>query len=340
MEILIVDDDRVTVVKLQRSLEKLGHRVTVARDGAEAWRRVCAGGVSLIVSDWMMPELDGLELCRRIRARAATPYTYVILLTARGSRDDRLEGLDAGADDFLSKPLDTGELVARINVARRILAMHDQLQSHADQLAALHVALERQNAMLAERAATDALTGLCNRRQFDESLRSALSFAGRHGQMLSLIMLDVDLFKTYNDTFGHQAGDDVLRILAGTLRTESRGHDIVARYGGEEFAVILPATDSEGAVSAAERLRMAVARQPWPQRSVTASFGVATAVARACDADRLLREADRALYHSKARGRNCTTHHADLVGSPPSRGPRSDDAISLGATSTPGVDPS
>jgi two-component system cell cycle response regulator len=312
MDILVADDDRVTVLKLQRSLEKLGYAVTVAHDGAEAWQHVREDKVSVLISDWMMPELDGLELCRRIRARHTTTYTYVILLTARDSRDDRLEGLDAGADDFLCKPPDTGELIARLNVARRILTMHDQLQSHAAQLAELHAALELQNAMLAERAATDGLTGLCNRQQFDDSLRSALSFAVRYAQPLSLILLDVDLFKTYNDAFGHQAGDEVLCGLAETLRAVARTHDVVARYGGEEFAVILPATEMPGARAACERLRVAVEGRIWPYRPVTASFGVTTTSSPFVEPTRLIEEADRALYHTKSSGRNRVTHFCDL----------------------------
>jgi diguanylate cyclase (GGDEF)-like protein len=312
MEILVADDDRVTVLKLQRSLEKLGYAVTVAHDGAEAWQHVCENKVSVLISDWMMPEVDGLELCRRIRARYTTSYTYVILLTARDSRDDRLEGLDAGADDFLCKPPDTGELIARLNGARRILKMHDQLQSHAAQLAELHAALELQNALLAERAATDGLTGLCNRQQFDDSLRSALSFAVRHAKPLSLILLDVDHFKTYNDAFGHLAGDDVLCGLADTLRSVARTHDVVARYGGEEFAVILPATEMPGAWAAAERLRVAIEGRIWPYRSVTASFGVTTTCSPFIEPARLIAEADRALYHSKSSGRNRVNHFCDL----------------------------
>jgi diguanylate cyclase (GGDEF)-like protein len=316
MDILVADDDRVTALKLQRSLEKLGHQVTVAGDGAEAWRHVRDGRVSLLISDWMMPELDGLELCRRVRARTAATYTYLILLTARDSREDRLEGLEAGADDFLSKPLDTGELAARLRVAQRILEMHDQLRSHAAQLAELHAALEVRNALLAERAATDGLTGLHNLRQFDESLRAALSFAERHAQPLSLVLLDVDHFKLYNDAFGHQAGDEVLRRVADLLRTDARTHDLVARYGGEEFAVILPATDTVGACAASERLRVAIAEWPWPLRPVTASFGVATTTSPIADAARLIEEADQALYHSKTRGRNQVSHFCDFPASP------------------------
>jgi len=314
MEILVADDDRVTALRLKRSLEKLGCVVSAVHDGAEAWRRVGAAKVGVLISDWMMPELDGLELCRRIRARHTTAYTYVILLTARDSRDDRLQGLEAGADDFLCKPPDTGELMARLNVARRILTMHDQLRAHAAQLAEFHAALAMQNTLLAERAATDGLTGLCNRRQFDESFRAALSFAARQAQPLSLAILDVDHFKTYNDAFGHLAGDEVLCALSDILRSLARTHDVVARYGGEEFAVILPATDAAGACAACERLRVAIEHRTLPCRPVTASFGVTTTSSPFVEPSQLIEQADRALYHSKSCGRNRVTHFSELQG--------------------------
>jgi diguanylate cyclase (GGDEF)-like protein len=301
----------------------MGHAAEVVCDGAGAWRRIRAGGVGLLISDWEMPEIDGLELCRLIRARADSLYTYIIMLTARDSRDDRLVGLQAGADDFLTKPLDSGELVARLNIARRILAMQDQLRAHAAQLAELHATLERQNvlleqrnALLGELAVTDGLTGLTNRRQFDEALRSALAFARRHDRPLSLLLLDVDHFKAYNDAFGHPAGDDVLRDVAGKLRSQARENDVAARYGGEEFGLVLPATDVQGARTVAERLRAAIASGPWPLRPVSASFGLATTTATVPEAILLIEQADRALYASKARGRDRVTHHLDLVLAP------------------------
>jgi diguanylate cyclase (GGDEF)-like protein len=320
MNILVAEDDRVSALRLCRALEKMGHAVDVVSDGAEAWRRVCEGRVGLLISDWEMPAMDGLELCRRIRARPDALYTYIILLTARDTRDDRVAGLQAGADDFLTKPVDAGELVARLNIARRILSMQDELRAHAAQLAELHAALERQNALLerqnallAEQAASDGLTGLNNRRHFDEALRSALSFAHRHNQPMSLVLLDVDHFKSYNDTFGHPSGDDVLRALAEILKSLARDHDVVARYGGEEFALVLPATDEGGVRAVAERLRASIASHPWPLRPVTASFGLATTAATAPDAAALIAEADQALYASKVRGRDRVTHHLDLA---------------------------
>ncbi|AGA25165.1 diguanylate cyclase [Singulisphaera acidiphila] len=312
MRILVAEDDRVSSLKLCRALEKLSFEVEVVLNGADAWDRIRNGKVELLISDWMMPEMDGLELCRLVRARPDALYTYVIMLTSRDSRDDRLAGLEAGADDFLTKPFDSTELVARLNVARRILTMQRQLHSHAIQLAELHAVLERQNELLVERAATDGLTGLNNRSYFDETLRSALAAAERHDKLLSLILVDVDHFKTFNDSFGHQAGDEALRIVAETLRSTTRAHDKVARFGGEEFAVLLPETDENGARMIAERLRVAIETHHWVRRPVSASLGIATTRFPVPDAAQLIEEADKALYRSKSMGRNRVTHHLDL----------------------------
>jgi diguanylate cyclase (GGDEF)-like protein len=312
VDILIAEDDPTSALKLRRALEKLGHAASVAADGSEAWRRVTGGSVPLLISDWMMPGLDGLELCRRIRTRDAEPYTYVILLTARDGRDDRFLALEAGADDFLTKPLDGAELVARLRVAGRILAMQERLRAQAEELRALQADLRRKNDLLAEQATTDGLTGLRNRRALDAALETAASQAARLAQPLSLVMLDVDRFKAYNDAFGHPAGDEVLRRVAQTLSDGVRPYDAAARYGGEEFAVVLPATGADAATAVAERLRAAVAAHAWPNRPVTISLGIATTGPPTPDGRRLVAEADQALYCSKARGRDCVTHHRDL----------------------------
>ena len=193
---------------------------------------------------------------------AGRPYTYVVMVTARGGNEDRLEALAAGADDFLAKPFDPRELVARLGIADRLIAMQEEL--------------ERKNAELRALATTDELTGLKNRRRFFEELETQFALAARRRSPLSLVLLDVDHFKAYNDAFGHPAGDDVLRGVADVLRGVTRGHDTVARHGGEEFAVLLPGTGPEVARGMAERLREAVERRAWPHRPVTASFGVAT----------------------------------------------------------------
>ena len=221
-------------------LEEAGHEVLVASDGQSAWRMIQMSHVPLVLTDWTMPGLDGPELCRRIRRLEGRPYTYVMILTARTSSPERVEGLRAGADDFLVKPLDRHELIARVEIARRILTMQADILARTAQAERLADELQLQNERLSELAWTDGLTGLCNRRRFLDALEAALSLASRRGLPLSIALLDVDRFKDYNDAFGHQAGDEVLRQLAEMLRANVRAHDLVARYGGEEFAVLLP----------------------------------------------------------------------------------------------------
>jgi diguanylate cyclase (GGDEF)-like protein len=302
MKILIAEDQLPTARYLRRLLEQMGHEVQEACDGEEAWEFLRREPVPLLISDWMMPRLDGLDLCRRIRSQITDGYIYIILLTARNSREDKLKGLNAGADDFLTKPLDADELCVRLEIATRILDVHN--------------ALNRQNSRLIEIATTDELTGVNNRRRFGEDLNLHAALAARHGLPLSLIMLDVDHFKQYNDTYGHLAGDDVLRTIATILRTEVREHDLVARYGGEEFVLLLPSTGPEAATEVAERLRKAISKGTWNMVQLTASFGVATTdPSHMITVEELIAQADEALYYSKNAGRNRVTH----IWNPPSK---------------------
>ena len=245
MKILIAEDQAPSAFTCAARSKKWAtrppSRPTASKPGGScrtARRRV-------LISDWMMPLLDGPALCRRIRSAAAERYTYIILLTSRDRKEDRLEGLRAGADDFLTKPPDPDELAVRLEIAERILKVHAQLA--------------RQNERLAELAAVDELTGTKNRRRFREDLDLLFAQAERLGSPLSLIMLDLDHFKEYNDTFGHPAGDEILQRLGSTLRSSLRSHDVVARYGGEEFVVLLPATGEDEAIEVAERLRRSIA---------------------------------------------------------------------------------
>ncbi len=314
MTILIAEDDRVSSLVLRRSLEGLDEEILAATNGEDALRIVRdREDVRVVISDWMMPRLDGVELCRRIRALADRPYVYLILLTAKAFREDRLAGLEAGADDFLTKPLDRAELIARLNVARRLLATQEELRLRSAQLEELHAELSRQNERLAELATSDGLTGLKNHRHFRDMLRTGLSLANREGMPYSLVMLDVDHFKQYNDAFGHPAGDDVLCALARVLRESVREHDLVARYGGEEFVLLLPMTDAPSSGTVGERIRAAISSRAWPHRPITASLGIATTGPWVTSAARLLDLADRALYQSKAQGRNRVTHAHDLA---------------------------
>jgi two-component system cell cycle response regulator len=299
MKILVAEDQAMSALMLRRTLERMGHEVTVATDGAQAWRIVQEpDGPSIVISDWMMPGLDGPELCRRIRARGGLRYTYVILLTARDRRADRIEGLRAGADDFLVKPPDADELAVRLEIARRILGVQAEL--------------ERLNRTLEGLATTDSLTDLCNRRQFDNALATAFSFAQRQQLPLSVLILDVDHFKGFNDEFGHAVGDETLRTVAAILRDAMRDHDMVARYGGEEFVVLLPATGAADCRIPAERLRTAIEEHPWPFRPVTVSLGAASVSPSTRSATALVEEADQALYRSKRSGRNRLTHYDEI----------------------------
>jgi diguanylate cyclase len=191
--------------------------------------------------------------------------------------------------------------------------MQDELRAHAAKLRSMQEELEHQNALLSELTVTDALTGLKNRRYFLDSLLTAMSFAGRMSQPLSLLLFDVDHFKAHNDDFGHPAGDEALKAVAARLRDSARTHEVVTRYGGEEFAMLLPGAQESEARQAAERLRRCVSDWKWPLRRVTVSVGIATAIGRTVDSETFVRQADRALYESKRRGRNRCTHYCDLA---------------------------
>jgi two-component system chemotaxis response regulator CheY len=308
MKILIAEDQPPAALYLRRTLERMGHAPVIAPDGEAAWDVLARDGADVLISDWMMPRLDGLGLCHRVRAAERDRYTYIILLTSRNNRDDRLKGLHAGADDFLTKPPDPDELNLRLQIAGRILAVHEELA--------------RNNARLAELATTDALTGVRNRRRFHEDLDLLLAQARRLREPLSLVMLDVDHFKAFNDSFGHPAGDDILRRLGAMLLRSVRNHDLVARYGGEEFAVLLPATNPFEAALVSERLRSAFKDESWPHRPVTASLGIATAgPTEFGTVDDLIQQADEALYRSKRDGRDRVTAASVLNDSSPNRPP-------------------
>jgi two-component system cell cycle response regulator len=294
--ILIAEDDPVSRRMLESLLLKWAYDVTVVANGIEAFRLLdTADAPRLAVLDWMMPGMEGIEICRRIRERKNRPYTYVLLLTARSQKQDLLRGLELGADDYLTKPFDAQELRARLRVGGRILTLQDGL------LAA--------QAELHFRATNDALTDIPNRSAILEALDREMARQVRDDRPFGIVLADIDHFKNVNDTYGHLSGDDILRTVAQRLRDSTRPYDSVGRYGGEEFLIVAPLTDAPGTMALAERIRRSIDSQPVFARAgpirVTASLGVAVSSSPPCaDAKMLLQLADDALYRAKAKGRN------------------------------------
>ena len=445
MRVLIAEDSVVARKLLARNLQQLGYEVVATEDGVQAWEAYQHAPTPIVITDWEMPGMSGVELCRAIRQHPSEHYTYLMMLTARGQKEDKLQALEAGADAFLSKPLDMAELQANLRVAERILQAEADLQAQKRQLQDLNEELACQNEQLQQSyrlveyanrrfvelfehvpvacftvdmegsirewnlaaqqlygytkeevlfqpfyarvfrgatashihdilqrvmqgsaitgiesedydsegnlhyvirsvfpirnpnrevvgaivsavdvtyrveyenqlkslnqklqslAITDGLTGLHNHRAFQDHLEEQFQTAMRNKQPLALILMDVDHFKHYNDTYGHQAGDEVLRQVAQILLANVREGDFVARYGGEEFVVVLPRADLESAVAVAERLRRAVESAEWQLRPVTGSFGVACARPDMETRQELIEAADQALYQAKKNGRN------------------------------------
>jgi two-component system, cell cycle response regulator len=310
LRVLIAEDDAVSRTILRRSVEKLGHECLVSEDGEKAlelYRKT--PDVDLVISDWMMPGIDGLELCRLIREERRDGYTYFIFLTALGDRDHLLMGLGAGADDYLSKPLDRDELQVRLISAYRVTQLHRRL-------ALQNKELERLNSTLFEQSREDPLTHLGNRLRLNEDLDVLQARTRRYGHTYSVALCDVDAFKAYNDHYGHLAGDEVLKRVAETIARQRRSGDTAYRYGGEEFLVILPEQTLQAATAAADRLRKAVEELRIPHEAndppgiVTVSVGVAAISSEhPTNADELLKQADAALYRAKAAGRNRVASH-------------------------------
>ena len=304
MKILIAEDDAIPRLILQKSIEKFGHECLSAADGVAAWEVYQRCAVDVVVSDWMMPGLDGPALCQRVREHAGERYCYFIFLTSLSDKAHALAGMLAGADDYLIKPLDRDELQVKLIAAERVTALHRQLGEQKAEL-------ERLNHHLFGQAHRDPLTGLANRLQLGEDLDVLRSRVERNGHSYSIVLCDVDFFKRYNDSYGHVAGDEVLRRVGQVLSEQSRAGDVAYRYGGEEFLLILPGQSPATATLAVERLRQAVEGLAIPHSAnmpagvVTISAGLATFQAgEAKGVDTILQEADAALYRAKEAGRN------------------------------------
>jgi len=293
-----VDDEPLARLALEAAVERLGHEWTAAEDGEAGWRRFVEDEPDVLITDLLMPRMDGLELCRRARAHTATRggYTYVILTTVLGDREDVARGMEAGADDYLVKPVEPFDLQMRLVAARRVTDLHRELARFRAELSTL--------------AHTDPLTRLGNRLSLEEDLRSLDARGRRYGRGYCLAMCDIDRFKAYNDSLGHHAGDEALRAVADTIKQELRAGDGIYRYGGEEFLIVLPEQTPETARIAVERVRSSVERLAIPHAAVpagvvTLSVGVAAyQPGDAATVEELLEQADAALYRAKSAGRN------------------------------------
>ena len=298
--ILVVDDDAVSRTLIKKHLNKAGFGVAVAANGSEALELFDNHFYPIVLTDWMMPEIDGPHLCRLIREKKTDGYVFIILVTARDSKTDIVSGLESGADDYLTKPIHPDELVARINTGIRILKLEQSLKNANEEIRQLSI--------------SDPLTGCYNRSYLNERFSQELRRAKRYSHPLSVVLADIDHFKHVNDTFGHQAGDEVLTVFAARINRQIRKKvDWVVRYGGEEFLIVLPETGCEGAHSMAERLRSAISSKSiqlnGTQINITASFGGASAKlsqksTQDVDMDKLIYKADEQLYRSKGEGRN------------------------------------
>jgi two-component system cell cycle response regulator len=309
MRILIAEDHEASRLILNAAVRSLGHECLAAANGADAWQVFAHADVDVVISDRMMPVMDGIELCRRIRAHKPDRYTYFIFLTGLHERNEIVSGIEAGADDYLVKPLDVHELRMRLLVASRVTALHRQLSRQSAELAQL-------NRKLFDQARTDSLTQLGSRLKLREDLETIYAGIDRYGYSCCAVMCDIDNFKLYNDTHGHLAGDEVLQSLARALLETIREGDRTYRYGGEEFLILMPEQSIDTGFAAAERHRQAVEDMAIPHDGnppsgiVTISAGIAVLsnpLLKSVEA--WLKEADAALYRAKQLGRNRVVVH-------------------------------
>ncbi len=298
MKLLLAEDELLQRKVLERVLSRAGYDVEAAIGGEEALRRVLEGDVQILITDWDMPGMDGATLCRRVREAKLVGYLYILMLTGHTDIADLVAGLDAGADDYIKKPFNEGELLARVKSGCRIIELERSLSAA--------------NAQIRQLSITDPMVGTYNRGYLDNQLPLEIERARRYDRRLAVVMADLDEFKKINDFHGHGVGDEVLKCFAeralGSIRISS---DWIARYGGEEFVLVLPETELTEAAAVAEKVRFACASEPMATSTghhiITVSFGVAAlpeALQDPIDAKTLLRSADAALYRSKRGGRN------------------------------------
>jgi diguanylate cyclase (GGDEF)-like protein len=294
-QVLVVDDSAVYRKLVEHALEAQPYSLLFAKSGLEALDLFKQHSPSIVITDWMMPDYSGLELCERIRADAKRGYTYIIVVTAKSEKDSVVKGLAAGADDYLTKPFDPEELLARVGVGSRTVELHREIAA--------------KNQLLEEMAHTDSLTGLPNRRAIEEWAGRQLRGAARHGFSLWVVHADLDCFKNINDSYGHDAGDAALQKFGELLQSHTRASDICGRMGGDEFLLVITHVEAEQIQLTVERLRKQLASSEFAFGSgstlVTASFGISGFCGtEAPELSALVREADKALYCAKRAGGN------------------------------------
>jgi diguanylate cyclase (GGDEF)-like protein len=294
-DICVIDDDKPTLMLLERLLVNRGFEVAIAERAVEGFELIRTRRPKLVISDWRMPDKDGFWLCGQVRANEALAGTYFVICSGVESHDGKMKALEAGADDYVMKPLGPRELEAHVRVGIRMWNLHAELR---------------------RAALTDGLTKLFNHDHFNEIIDQELQRSRRFGHPMSLLMLDLDFFKVINDTFGHLAGNNVLVEAAHLIRTSVRDIDTVSRFGGEEFAIIMPECRAKDAAIGAERIRQQIAENLQLDvlhgHRVTVSIGVAdTEDPRVRKAADLLELADRAMYAAKTSGRNCVRNYLD-----------------------------
>ncbi len=304
MLILIAEDDPVSGKLLRRMLESWGHEVVMAENGEEAWGILQNGKVKFVIADWMMPGIDGVNLCRKIRSSGVSGYIYFILLTGKDKKEDIITGLDAGADDYVIKPFERGELRVRVRVGERILDLERELSEQNEKLNSLNVKLE-------ELIRLDPLMDVGNRRYFYETIEKVHHRARRYARGYGFIMCDIDNFKLFNDIYGHLGGDGILRTVADAIKKSVRASDHIFRYGGEELVIVLPEQNLEGTVLVAEKIRAGIEALEIQHKGTSKGVLTISCGAAAFDGsnpdlkwEAVLDLADRALYEAKTSGRN------------------------------------
>jgi diguanylate cyclase (GGDEF)-like protein len=302
LQVLVVDDSPVYRKLVEHALEGNPYSLLFAKSGREALELFAGHLPAIVITDWMMPDFSGLDLCQHLRSDLHPGYTYIILLTSIAEKGNIVKGLAAGADDYLTKPFDPGELLARIGVGRRIIDLHRQIDA--------------KNKLLEEMAHCDSLTGLPNRRAIEEWAARQLRAAARHGFPYWVVLADLDSFKGINDTYGHVGGDSMLKKFADILKTVVRASDICGRLGGDEFVMVITHVEADAIFKTVERFREQLAQQQFElgseRISMTASFGIAGLNGKEnIDFITLLRGADKALYAAKRAGRNLIRTEAE-----------------------------